>query len=300
MNVRDIKKIDVHAHATAYPQYSPKVYEGTRKLCAEEVIEIYDKINVERGVLLPLVSPESSSEIVTSADCNAMADKYPDRLSWFCNIDPRMAGNKVDADFSFLINHYKSLGAKGIGELTAHMYADDPMMDNLFYHAAQADMPVTIHIAPGMGKGYGIVDDLHLPRIESMLKKHKNLKILGHSQCFWSEISSDVTEETRNRYPKGKITEGRVAELMRNYENLYCDISAGSGLNALRRDPEYAARFLEEFSDRVLFGIDMVCPLNTHQYDYDNFLYQMVDDGYLSAENYYKFVRGNAEKLLKL
>ncbi len=300
MDVQNIKIIDIHAHATAYPQYSPKVYEGTRKLCAEELIKIYDELNVEKGILLPLISPENSSEIVTSADCKFMADKYPDRFAWFCNIDPRMVTNKVDADFSFLIDHYKSLGAKGIGELTAHLYVDHPMMDNLFYYASEADLPITIHIAPSIGNGYGIVDDIHLPRLEKMLKKHKKLKILGHSQCFWSEISSDIEEDMRNRYPKGKVTEGRVAKLMRDYEGLYCDISAGSGLNALRRDPEYAARFLEEFSDRVMLGFDGVCPLNKHQYEYVEFLYKMVDDGYLSEENYYKFVRGNAAKILKI
>ena len=300
MNVREIKLIDIHAHVTAHPEYSPKVYEGTRKLCAEELIKIYDELNVEKGVLLPLVSPESSSEIVSNGDVLDVVNKHKGRFSWFCNIDPRMAGNKVDADFSFLLNHYKEFGAKGIGELTAHLYVDHPMMDNLFYHASQADLPVTIHIAPALGNGYGIVDDIHLPRLESMLKKHKNLKILGHSQCFWSEISSDITEEYRNRYPKGKVSEGRVAKLMRDYENLYCDISAGSGLNALRRDPEYAARFIEEFADRVMLGFDMVCPLNKHQYDYVEFLYKMVDDGYISKENFYKFVRGNAERILKI
>ena len=87
---------------------------------------------------------------------------------------------------------------------------------------------------------------------------------------------------------------------MRDYEGLYCDFSAGSGLNAFTRDPEYTARFIEEFSDRILLGYDMVCPLNTHQYKYDDFLLKMIDDGYLTPENYYKLVRGNAIKLLKL
>ena len=300
MNVNTIKKIDIHVHATAYPKYSPKVYEGTSKLSAEEIIETYDKLNVEKGVLMALVSPESSSEIITSFDCKSICDKYPDRFLWFMGLDPRMADNSPTADLSKIINYNKALGAKGIGELTAHLYTDDPMMDNLFYHASECDMPVTIHIAPALGDGYGIIDDIGLPRLEKMLKKHKNLKILGHSQCFWSELSSDITEEKRNSYPKGKVNEGRIAFLMRNYEGLYCDFSAGSGLNALRRDPEYTARFIEEFSDRILLGFDMVCPLNTHQYEFDKFLLKMIDDGYLTPENYYKFVRGNAIKLLKL
>ncbi len=300
MDVTSIKKIDIHVHATAYPEISPKVYEGTSKLSGEQIIKIYDELNVEKGVLMSLVSPESSSEIVTSFDVKSICDKHPDRFLWFMGLDPRMVNNSATANLSKIINYNKELGAKGIGELTAHLYVDHPMMDNLFYHASKCDMPVTIHIAPYVGGGYGIIDDLHLPRLEKMLKKHKKLKILGHSQCFWSELSSDVTEEKRNAYPKGKVTEGRIANLMRDYEGLYCDFSAGSGLNALRRDPEYTARFIEEFSDRILLGFDMVCPLNVHQYEFDKFLLQMIKDGYLTEENYYKFVRGNAVKLLKL
>ena len=300
MDYKSVKKIDIHVHATAYPEISPKVYEGTSKLSGEQIIKIYDELGVEKGVLMALASPEGSSEIVTSFDVKSIADKYPDRFLWFMGLDPRMAGNSPTADLSKVINYNKELGAKGIGELTAHLYIDDPMMDNLFYHASLCDMPVTIHIAPHLGGGYGIVDDLGLPRLEKMLKKHKDLKILGHSQCFWSELSSDVTEEKRNAYPKGKVTEGKIANFMRDYEGLYCDFSAGSGLNALRRDPEYTARFIEEFSDRILLGFDMVCPLNVHQYEFDKFLLKMIDDGYLTPENYYKFVRGNAVKLLKL
>lgn len=299
MDAKSIKKIDIHVHATARPEFSPKFYEGTGKLTAEQIIEIYDKLNVEKGVLMSLVSPENSSEIITSGDVKSICDKYPDRFLWFMGLDPRMAGNSENADLSKVINFNKELGAKGIGELTANYYTDDPMMDNLFFHASECDMPVTIHIAPCKGS-YGIIDDLHLPRLEKMLKKHKKLKILGHSQCFWSEISSDITEEYRNRYPKGKVTEGRIAQLLRNYEGLYCDLSAGSGLNALSRDVEYTARFIEEFSDRIMLGYDMVCPLNVQQYKFEDFLNKMLEEGYISIENYYKLVRGNAEKLLKL
>ena len=161
-------------------------------------------------------------------------------------------------------------------------------------------MPVTIHIAPKFGDFYGIVDELGLPRLEKMLKKHKKLKIFGHSLLFWSEISGDVTDETRNSYPTGKVTEGRLAELMREYDNLYCDLSATSGSNALMRDPEYAARFIEEFSDRLMYGCDICATFQRFSFAFNDFLDKMYDDKMISAENYYKLVRGNAERLLKL
>ncbi|MBQ8372494.1 MAG: amidohydrolase family protein [Clostridia bacterium] len=297
--MKAIKKIDIHAHATPYPSYAPKNVEtGYRQVCAEEVIAFYDKLNIERGILLPLCSPEYIFEIVTSESCKAISDKYPDRFSWFCGIDPRMAQNRTDSDLGMLMEHYKSLGALGIGELTANMYADDVRMDNLFYHAARCSMPVTIHIAPRIGDFYGIVDDLGLPRIESMLKKHKDLKLIGHSQLFWAEMSSDVNEQNRTGYPTGRVTEGRIAKLLREYEGLYCDLSAGSGANSLMRDPDYAVRFIEEFSDRLLYGCDICTVTNTHPYRFDAFLTELLEQGGISKENYYKLVRGNAEKLL--
>ena len=133
-----------------------------------------------------------------------------------------------------------------------------------------------------------------------MLKKHPDLKLIGHSAAFWSEISSDITQEERNGYPKGKVTEGRMPKLMREYGNLYCDLSAGSGSNAMMRDPEYAARFIEEFADRIYYGTDVCAANATFQYDFDDFLTKMVNDGMISTTNYEKIIRKNAEKLLGL
>ncbi|MBO5926232.1 MAG: amidohydrolase family protein [Clostridia bacterium] len=300
MDVKKLKKLDIHAHAIPFPEYAPKWNMDHSWISGEELIEIYDKLNVEQGVLLPLASPESHFQTFNNAEIKYLVDKHPDRFLWFCSVDPRACYNLDNADLSLVINHYKSLGAKGVGEVTAQLYIDDAKMDNLFYHARECDMPVTIHISPRMGYTYGMVDEIGLPRLEKMLKKHKKLKILGHSQAFWAEFSADVEEKQRSGYPKGKVTEGRVAKLMRDYEGLYCDFSAGSGLNALSRDPEYTARFIEEFSDRILWGYDVCASFNTHQYDMNAFLDKFYDDGYISAENYYKFVRGNAIKLLNL
>lgn len=295
-----IKKIDIHAHATPFPQYSPRLYGGERLISAEELIKKYDELNIEKGVLLPLASPECHPETITSSDCAYTQSRYPDRFLWFCGVDPRAYGHGEKEDLSKLINHYKSLGAKGVGECTAQLFFDDKFMDNLLYHCAECDMPLTIHLAPKIGGCYGIVDDIYLPRLEKMLKKHKKLKILGHSAMFWSHISADVNMENINGYPKGKVKEGRLAELLREYENLYCDLSAGSGKNAILRDEEYGLRFLEEFSDKVLYGCDICLNIQNFALDFDKELDRFVKEGSMSYENYYKFVRGNAEKLLGL
>ncbi len=297
--MKDIKKIDVHAHAIAWPQYYPPYQDtGTKKLSPTELFdEYYNKLNVEKCVLLPGISPEGATTVAPAEMMKYLADQDPDRLLWFCNVDPRMLSNSADAKLSYLLEHYKSLGAKGVGELTCNLYTDDPLMENLFACCADLDLPVTVHIAPERGGYYGIADDLGLPRIEKMLKKYPKLKIFGHSQPFWSEIGEN-NDEIRNTYVQGKVKNGRLPALLREYENLYCDLSAGSGANALMRDREHAAAFIEEFSDRLMYGTDICMHNQTFPYAFDAFLTSMCESGEISEENYYKLVRGNAERIL--
>ncbi|MBE6612957.1 MAG: hypothetical protein E7632_10740 [Ruminococcaceae bacterium] len=296
-----IKRIDIHAHITAFPELVPAaLYSGGKMVSAEELLPIYDKLNIEKGVLLPLVNPEAQCVTFTSENCKIAADRHPDRFLWFCGIDPRMIDNNSGSKLSHLLNHYKNLGAKGCGELTAQLWADDPMMDNLFSALEENDMPLTIHIAPRFGGCYGIVDELGLPRLERMLKKHPNLRILGHSQPFWAEIADNADAANRGGMPQGKVKEGRLIHLLREYPNLLCDLSAHSGMNALRRDPEFAAKFIEEFSDRIFYGCDVCTATNNHQYQMNDFLTKMRADGMISEENYFKLMRGNACRLLGL
>ena len=291
-----MKKIDVHIHSSMWN--GAKLHSGCILVQPEEIKESYTELGIDKGFLLPLISPEAHYCIQTNEEMEYLANKYSDTFYWFCNIDPRMGQNSPATDFSELLLDYKSRGAIGVGELTANIYADAPLMDNLFYHCAQCDMPVTIHFACGKGEEYGIIDDLGLPRLEKMLKKYPNLTIMGHSQCFWNEIGDNVTEENRGDYVTGKVNAGRVVELMRHYPNLYCDLSAGSGYNAMSRDSDFSYRFIEEFSDRLMFGTD-IC--RAHQETYlSDWLDASLEKGCISEENYRKICRENAIRLFKL
>ena len=295
-----MKKIDIHCHVVAFPEYSTKRLDGNKYLSAEEQLAVHEKLNVDLGVLLPITTQEAHWATISNDAAAYVANKYPDKFVWFCSVDPRQGHHNEKSDLGYIINQYKEMGARGVGELGSQLYADDPMMQNLFRYCEELDMPGLIHVAPQFGGTYGIVDDLGLPRLEKMLKKFPKLKIIGHSQAFWSEISSDNNDEIRGGAPSGKVVEGRIAYLMRKYENLHCDLSAGSGRNAMMRDSEYAAKFINEFQDRIFYGTD-VCSANaTFQYDFDAFLTGLVNDGKISRSAYEKIVRHNALKLLKL
>ena len=69
-------------------------------------------------------------------------------------------------------------------------------------------------------------------------------------------------------------------------------------MNAMMRDPDYAAKFIEEFSDRIMYGIDSSSVLCTHQYEFNDFMTNMLETGMISRENYAKIMYKNAAKLL--
>jgi hypothetical protein len=164
-------------------------------------------------------------------------------------------------------------------------------------HGEKAErIRLLFHIAPKFGGCYGVVDEPGLPRLERVLKAFPKLTFLGHSQPFWAEISKEP--EQRGGYPKGKVTPGRVVELMRQYPNLHGDISAGSGYNAISRDPEFGCQFLEEFQDRLYFGTDIAnVPQKLPIVDY---FHKLQAEKLLSAAAYGKITWQNASALLKL
>jgi len=294
-----VKKIDIHVH-TIHARGIPRENNNGFFARPEELFAIYDRIGVDKAVLLPTISPDKATQSNTNEEIMEIVNAYPDRFAWFCNIDPRQGCNSADTDFIYFINYYKARGAKGVGELICNLYFDDPRCLALYKACETCNMPVLFHIGDETGD-YGLIDELHLPRIERVLKMFPKLRLIGHSQRWWAEIGDDVTNDTRCIYPKGKVNPGRVVELMRKYPNMCGDLSAGSGFNAVSRDPEFGYAFLEEFQDRLYYGTDISDSQdgNRPMLQLAAFLDDAVTNGKISYDAYYKISRGNALKLLE-
>lgn len=295
-----VKKIDIHAHASisGWPAFTPTLALPT----PEELIAMYDEIGVEKGVLLPLIT-NTVYQPTSNYEMYQIVQKYPDRFEWFCIFDPWQTINSPDTDFTPYLEFCKEKGAKGVGEVCANVPFDDPRMENLMRHCEKANMPFTIHIGLDGGE-YGIADEPEgLPKLEKALQKFPNLRILGHSQRFWYELSKYEYRDPDYNFNRGKVIPGgRVVELLRRYPNLLCDLSAGSGYNAMTRDPEFTYAFMEEFADRLYYGID-ICHNKAMESDMVKlaaFLDDAMLNGKISYDTYYKISRGNAEKLLGL
>jgi len=293
--------IDIHTHCSIRPiwlSYDPIKNKHIRFITLDELIDRLNRESINRAVVLPLQSPESSIEQVTTREVIEMAKLYSNKLIPFCNPDPRLnMGSKRDLEF--ILEEYKKEGCKGVGEVTANIYFDDERALNLFGICEQLELPVLFHIGPKIGGCYGLVDEIKLPRLEKVLKLFPNLIFIGHSQPFWAEISGDLKPEERNSYPSGKVVPGgRIIELLRNYHNLYADLSAYSGYNAISRDPEFGVWFIEEFQDKLLFGTDLDQP--NQELPQLHYLNNLLKDGKISKKAYEKIMYKNAVKILKI
>jgi hypothetical protein len=297
---RDIQNgfFDIHLH-TCFPRL-PEIARPNRTHypSPEVLIEMMNNAGIAKAVVLSTLSPECRYTIVTPEETLQICNKYPGRLVPFCNFDPRYLTNSTKANFLPLLKAYKKAGFKGVGEYIPNIFLDDPLNMNFFSQAEEAGLPLTFHLAPQKGGYYGCVDDPGLPRLEKVLKSFPRLIFLGHSQVFWSEIGTLKNPEERKGYPKGAVErEGRVVELMRKYSNLHGDLSAGSGFNAIARDPEFGYRFMEEFQDRLYFGTDIAnVPQNLPIVPYFR---KLKEERLISAEAYEKIAWKNAANLLK-
>jgi predicted TIM-barrel fold metal-dependent hydrolase len=190
------------------------------------------------------------------------AELYPDRFVVGWAIDPRRH-HAIER----LRSAVKMYRVRVYGELKLRLMYDDLDMIEMFQACGELGLPVVFHLeielpnpggfttrGAGGGRRYWYGGEFDV--LERMLAKCPDTTFIGHASGFWREISGDATT-TREMYPHGAIEPGgRLTPLLDRFSNLYCDLSAGSGLNALARDLGHARRFVLDYQDRLLFGRD--------------------------------------------
>ena len=148
-------------------------------------------------------------------------------------------------------------GAIGFGEIKFHLANDGPEMTRLYELAADLKVPVLIHFADfDQIAGEGPYS-YPFRNLGNVLKKHPKTTFIAHADGFWGNISGEV-EETP--YPSGKIKPGGLSgKLLADFSNLYADMSANSGNNAINRDREFFKGFLNQHQNKLMFGCDCSC-----------------------------------------
>ena len=284
-----INKIDLHLHVSRETIKNEQMFVSSGK----EMIKHLHDLGIRKAVLMSMGNDVTFGK---NLDNMQLAKLYPDTYAWMCNLDYK----DEDTILERLLK-YKSEGAIGIGELAINQRIDSSFLQKVFEAAEKLNMPITFHMSPEVGYSYGIVDDPGLPLLEETLKKFPNLKLLGHSQSFWIEMSGDAPKdkEGRNSWGQGKIVpNGRIPYLFEKYPNLYGDLSANSGGNAIMRDEKFGLAFLEKFQDRLFFATDMV---NVEmEFPLGKWLDDKYENGNLSKDAYEKICYKNAKRVFGL
>jgi len=199
---------------------------------------------------------EDGSGPIPFSRCLRYKERAPDRFVLGYGPDPRRP-EAVDA----LAAAADIYGARVCGELKLRMMYDSPDAVRLFRFCGAEGFPVVVHLdyefdagakypRPSYWYGGGI------EALERAIRRCPDTVFLGHAPGFWGHISGDG-KHLKDQYPKGRVKKGgALVRTLREYPNLFCDISARSGLEALSRDKSFAQEFLDEFRDRVLFGRD--------------------------------------------
>ena len=296
----NMKYIDIHAHA--YRKVVPFV---TEFFTPAELIEKYDKFGIEAGFLLPVVNseiyfPQANEDIIE------MAENYPNRFFAFCNIDPRALINRADAQLDLVMEYYKSLGCIGIGEIMPNLSFDDERVQNLFRCAEKTGMPVTTDGSDRMHGDFGLFDEPGLPMLEHTLQRFPNLKFIAHGPVFHGELGKrkrpaackPVFRADGMQYgsPNGRTNDfsedGAAVELLREYPNLYAELS--DWFWAVRKDEDFAIRFLIEFQDKIFFGTDSCNRKVEANFMGKLWFDQLHESGKLPTEAWKKICRNNA------
>ena len=223
--------IDIHQHTN---------YSGRTD---EQLIAHQRTMGITKTVLLPagrkygLAAGAGGNDTVV-----AIARKYPKEYSFFANELPDIPETRQ------VLEKYLKMGAIGIGEQKFPVQADSKHIDLVASIAREFNVPVLLHF---QHETY----NLGYENFHKVLARHGKVNFIGHAQTWWGNIDKNHNQSVM--YPKTKVTPGGITDrLLADYPNMYADLSAGSGLNALRRDEDHAREFIRRHQDKLLYGSD--------------------------------------------
>lgn len=275
------KYFDIHTHLG-------QPWGNRPALTASKLLRWMDANDIAQAAVLPLISPESWDHPITTDYVLKETRNHRDRLIPFCSIDPRtinLGGYKAKVD---LLMRYRDAGAKGFGEHKPGIPIDDSRNVELFRACGEVKLPILFHLDTHRN-----MDVPGLPGLARVLEAAPDATFIGHAQGWWASISGDVSEESLQHYPKEKVAAGgAIDRLMDRFPNIYGDLSAGSGANAIARDKEFGRSFLIRRADRLLFGTDYLAPEQGVPQ------FTLFDEMNLPGDVGGKIFRGNARTLL--
>ena len=223
--------LDIHQHTN---------YAGRTD---EQLIRHQQVIRVTTTVLLPAGRFYGlDAKCGTNETVMALRRRHPDKFVYFAN---EVADLEEAPD---VIRRVLRKGAIGIGEQKFRVGSDSHFLERIARLAEEFQVPLLMHFQHA-------VYNTDIQNFHKTLEKFPRVNFIGHAQTWWGNV--DAKHDQKVLYPTGKVTPGGITDrLLADYPNMYGDHSAGSGLNFLVRDPEFAAAFIARHQDKLLFGSD--------------------------------------------
>lgn len=225
--------IDIHQH-TDYSGRPDDVF-----------LKHQDLMGITKTILLPagseygLEAGASGNEAVVK-----FAKAHPDKYVYFANEVPYFPQARE------VLEKYLKMGAIGIGEQKFFVDVLSKPVDLVCDIAQHFNVPVLMHF---QYERYNVNYD----QFWRVLKKYPKVNFIGHAQTFWANIDAGQSKEPSVLYPKGKVTAGGWTDrYLQDYPNMWADMSAGSGLNAMQRDEAQAREFIKRNQDKLIYGSD--------------------------------------------
>ena len=234
--------IDIHQHTGYSGRTNAELVAHQRAMGVSQTI----LLPAGREVSRPSTHDGKSNGLAASAggnqSCLDLHLKYPREFLFCANEVPDLPEAPAE------IRKYLKLGGIGVAEQKFHVECDAPAIERIAEVAREFRVPVLLHFQHD-------TYNLHLENFHKILTEFPQVNFLGHAQTWWAHI--DAKCDPAVLYPKGKVTPGGITDrLLADYPNMFADLSAGSGLNALTRDAEFTRGFMDRHQDKLVFGSD--------------------------------------------
>jgi len=236
--------IDIHQHLGYMDRPDDALLQHQRGMGVTKTILLPAGRPVKMASTHDGVANGLQAKALGNEACYQFAGAHPKEYLFAANEVPDLDGAAAE------IEKYLKLGAVMIAEQKFGVDCDSLAMQRIYEVAQAHHVPVLMHWQVGMfNHGF--------ERFYKMLEKFPRVNFIGHAQTWWANVDKNYHDDANNLYPKGPITPGGLTDrYLADYPNMFGDLSAGSGLNALTRDESFTPGFFQRHQDKLLFGSD--------------------------------------------
>ena len=262
-----VPAIDAHSH----------VYMRTPEQIAEWV-RMMDEAGVETTVVLSGATGPEFDRLAA-----LFLKPHPGRFQVWCGLDTRDIDKPdyPERAATELARCYR-MGARGVGELSdkgsglsrgggalprdQRLHPDDPRLDLFWNKCAALKMPVNLHIADHPS-AWRPPDNR-----QERTPNYQRFNQYGRDVPSYEELLA-IRDRLLQRHPEPTFilchfsNQGNdlaaLSKVLDRFPNLYVDMSARH--YEMGRQPHTAARFLEKYKDRVLYGTDLTASVDMYR-----------------------------------